>query len=599
MKSLYSIFIFLFFVSSAAWSQGTSGTATLITPTAYFDATPTVPTLTTYSLVSSSAQVFPSCAGSQTVYWLRFNIPLPTLIEDQTRAVKITVNPTGFTPVIDFFDSSVTWRECITGNILRTNATTNTISHGVNYFVRISSTTPAAGASFQIGIEWYPVAVLRDSNSPFPFGDTDGYNFCDPIRRNNLPASIQAHRWHFTPVTTPNSGSCTFLQNGNTTLTPSITSLSCICYGITYNVQAEVQVDNHWCGIGPPRPLTMQAGPTTNIITATNSILPMSGQIQASNNCSGASYQWEFSSQNGTTLTATTTSPAVILENVPCIRFNRIYQVRVRVTQCNTVGPWCGIAGANSAPLILFTQQIPVIPVPDFNGTSNDFCWAQRATSAFVDVDFYPGVSNYIFQFTRVQGSSPFTPIANPKIVYSTTSGCLLSFAQVSTNSYFRIGIKAGIGYSSTGAVSNPLNCPEPQQSGDWCPWCYFSTSPAPAPIQSMALAPNEFIRNPDDTEATIREEIIAEDGTSIEVYGRGDQRYLLMDLQEKTLSNNAMLQLYNLNGQMVFDHYMGGVEGVSALQIELPAYLPTGVYVAKIAAENTIKTHKFFLPRD
>lgn len=593
------VFFFLFITLTLhSYSQANSASAAIITPVAYWDGTPAVPAFTTYNLLAGTGETFPVCAGSQSVYWLRFNIPTTIF----TRSIKVTIQGASFSPVIDFYNSSLTHLECVSGTILRTNATTNPVIPGQDFYIRVSSTAPATGSSFQLGIEYYPTTEVRPLDTPYPTPtDTDGYTVCEEIRRNNLPQVPQQQRWTITPTTTPNNGSCVFTQTGSTSIA-FINNFPCVCYGINYNIEIELQVDNHWCGKGPIRPIIMQSGATTVITTPNFQTLPFSGSVAANPTlaCPGATYEWEFIGPNNSVFYFSTTLSFIPLSNISCLRWNRIYNCRVRINACNgTVGPWCGISGPNSLPLTFITPPMPTIAVPDGEAPTptNDFCWASRPSNALVDVPFIPGVTQYIFQFTRVQPSAPYLPIASPKIVISSTSACFISQGNCGPGLTYRIGIKPGIGVVLPGQTPPATSCVPAQQSGDYSPWCYFSVSPAPAPVPGMALEPiNEKVEEPNGGMVLERMERPGANGMTVQVLGREDQRFLSIDLNETEMAGTGIVQLFNLNGQEVFQRAFYYTDGASVIQLDMPQHLETGVYVVKVASDSNTNTGKIFI---
>lgn len=590
LKTFRLFIVLLMFAPIVSLSQATSSTAVVISPTYYFDATPAVANFTSHSLVSTTGEVFPSCAGSQTVCWFKFNIPTPANTTLGTKSIKIEIQGAAFSPVIDVFDASVVWKECIAGTVMKTDPTSNPIVPTNDYYIRISSTSPSAGSSFQIGVQYYPVAEVRPGYYPTLSTDPDGYSICDAFRRNNIVASgsslVQASRFTFTPTTTPNSGSCSVLLNGTSPLI-LLSQLSCLCYNINYDVQVELQVDNHWCGGGTIRNIQMQAGPTTAITTANNSTIQFSSNISCSASCSNSTYEWEFTSQNGTVTTYQTTISNLPLYFVNCLRFNRIYQARVRIISCGVTGPWCGINGADGTPLTFFTPPMPTIPVPTGPiGTGpgpNNFCYTQVGQYSVVDVDFYQGIDTYIFQFVKVASSAPFTPIANPVIVFTGSSVCPITTGGCSPGNTYRVGIKPRVNAEACGAA----------QDGDYSPWCYFSVTPAPAPVPGMITAPEEeFI----DFEVFEKNENLDPTGLSFQVIGNNQQRLLAVSTNSQEIVGNGFLKLYDINGRLVHEIDMYNATGVTVIQFELPSDLPTGIYIANVYSNNTSQTGKIFL---
>ncbi|MFM7770445.1 MAG: hypothetical protein ACKO8Q_07800, partial [Bacteroidota bacterium] len=101
-------------ISITSFSQGTSTTATLITPGDFLptSAGASQSVFTNYCLVAGSAQTSTTCATNLTdVRWFKFTVPAGT----PSAAVKITVVPTGFDAVIDFYAgtaASPIFKEC-------------------------------------------------------------------------------------------------------------------------------------------------------------------------------------------------------------------------------------------------------------------------------------------------------------------------------------------------------------------------------------------------------------------------------------------------------------------------------------------------------
>ncbi len=563
--------------------QSSSTTAIITTPTAYFDATPGVPTLTTYSLQATSGETFNSCAGSQSVYWFRFNIPTPGSSLNGTRSVKITCNTSNFTPIIDFFDAGLVWMECANGAVLRTNPTTNPINYNVNYYVRISSASFSPGSSFAFGIETYPVAELASNFYPTRNTDPDGYKPCDQIQRNLINSSytplIQNQRWTLSPVLTPNVF-CQHLITGSSGI-QLITNFPCVCFGMNVNVSVELRVDNHWCGVAQQREIFMQTANTTSITTPTNTTLPFTSTIDATFACANTIYEWEFATAGGPAVLFQSNSGSLPLNSVDCLRFNRIYQVRVRAISCGITGPWCGVAGPGSAPCLIFTPPLPVINAPDSPPT-NDFCYSSVPLNSVVDVPFFAGVEQYIFQFTRVSPAAPFLPIASPKIVFSNNSLCGLSFANVQAGGTYRVGIKPGL-----------ASCNSPQQ-GDYGPWCYFSIAPAAPPVAAMPTVIDQVEQT---EEPLYKSSIVGEDYLDISVSGYGEMRILNISTNEQEILRTGEVVLYDLNGREVFQQTMYGATGVTMIQLELPSDLPTGIYIARVKSDSRVQSGKIFIP--
>lgn len=580
-KSL--LFLLLCCISTVSvFSQASSATAVTVTPVAYTGAAPAT---ATYSLVLGSAQTFNTCVGSQSVYWFKFNIPVPGMSTNGTRSVKITANSGSFSPVIDFFDSAVAYKECVTGNIMRTTPTTNPIIPGQNYYFRISSTALATGASFTLAVEFYPVAEVRSGF--YPSADADGYNLCDQIKRNNLVVGTATNsRFRFVPTSTPNNGSCTSIVLGNNTIL-NTASMPCACFGITFDCYVEVQMDGHWCGESLARPVTFQAYPTTNISTATlPQPLLMSGQLQTNSSCGTEEYQWRFVGQGGNTITESSgTNSNIYFDAVNCLRFNRIYQVMVRIRPtCNPTiwSDWCGITGANSAPYMLYTEPMPIITIP-----SNMCNVVQPLYNVYFDVDYIPNVDRYYFQKTRVTATSPYTPIAPPVVAYSANSGWLL---QPAFSIFASTANTAGATYRSTFKPAI-TTCNSPQE-GNWGPYCYYAVAPASAP-SGMTILTEEDI-----AAVQILDESISEnpEQPNIKVFANGTEKVVVIDLKGREMSTNGMVNFYNINGQLVYTEVIPFSTGVSELQLGIPTNFVDGTYIMQVISDSFTANAKMVL---
>ncbi len=564
MRKSLLFFVLCCISTLSVFSQATSATAVIVAPVAYTGAAPTT---TTYSLVLGSGQTFNTCVGSQSVYWFKFNIPIPGVSTNGTRAVKITANSAAFSPVIDFFDATVTYKECVTGNVMRTNPTTNAIIPGQDYYFRISSTALATGSSFTLAVEFYPVAEVRSGF--FPSVDADGYGLCDQIKRNNVSAPVTNTRFRIVPTTTPNNGGCTALVAGSNTIVLT-NQFNCACFGINYDCFVEVQVDGHWCGESLSRPLIFQTGPTTNILATSPQTIGLGSTISTTFACGGSEYEWRFVSQNGTTITCDLTNNSTLDLDIKCncLRYNRIYEVMVRVKpSCNPTlwSDWCGPNGANSAPLTIFTPPMPSITIPA------NRCNTVLPQFSLMDVDYIPNVSNYHFQSTRVSSTAPYAPIAPPVVVLNNTN-----------SGYNIVGNVAGATYRTCFKPSI-TSCNSPQE-GSWGPYCYYSIAPGTAPSAMP------FENSQEDIAAVqVVDESISENSqeSDVTILKNGSETILMVDLKEKVIDGTLQLRMYNVNGQLVYTDFFPNSTGVSVLQLSMPSDLVNGTYILQVMCDS------------
>ena len=564
MKKFLLFIVLGLLLSTNVFAQATSATAVTVNPVVFTGA----PTTATYSLVLGSGQTFNTCVGTQSVYWFKFNIPVPSISTNGTRSVKITANSGSFSPVIDFYDSAVSFKECVTGNIMRTTPTTNAIIPGQDYYFRISSTTLATGSSFTLAVEYYPVAEIRSGY--YPTVDADGFGLCDQLKRNNISGvSITNTRFRLVPTTTPNNGGCSTIVAGSNTIVYT-NQFPCACFGIDYDCYVEVQVDGHWCGESLARPLEFQTGPTTNILSTSPQTISLDGSISAAYACGGSDYEWRFVGQNGTTITCDLTNNSSIDLDIKCncLRYNRIYQVMVRVkASCNPNlwSDWCGISGPNSDPLLMFTPPMPSITIP------SNMCNTVLPQYSYMDVSYIANVSYYYFQSTRVTPTPPYTPIAPPIVILNNTN-----------SGYIIVGNSPGATYRTCFKPAI-VSCNSPQE-GSWGPYCYYAIAPGTAPSGMQLETPQEDIAVVQVVDESISENNAQSD---VSIYKNGGETVVVVNLKDKLVSGDAQVRMYNVNGQLVYADNFANSTGASVFQLGMPADLVNGTYILHITCDN------------
>jgi hypothetical protein len=555
-----------------AYAQTSAATATVVTPVMYTGA----PTTTNYTLQLGTAQTFNTCVGTNSVHWFKFNIPVPASSANGTRSVKITATSGAFSPVIDFYDATVTFKQCVTGTIMRTAPTTNAVIPGQDYYFRISSTALATGATFALAIEYYPVAEVR--NGFYPSVDADGYHKCEQIRRNNLAFGTATNsRFRLVPTSSPNFGGCSAVVLGNNTIA-NTSQFSCTCFGIEYLCYVEVEMDGHWCGESTPRAIVFQDYPATTITSTNYSTIQLAGgQIQADFAC-GGNYQWRFTGQNGISYTYNSnTSSFALLDNLECLRYNRLYQVEVRLNAtCDPTiwSPWSGISGPNSAPMVFFTPPIPTITIP------SNYCNTVLNPNTYVDVAYVPNNTFYHFQTTRVTPTAPYTPIAPPILVLTNQSSGYNLQGNVAGATY-RMCFKPSI---------NTCNSP---QEGSWGPYCYYSIAPGTAPSGFQLETPQDDLAVLQVVDESISENPQESDVT---IYKHGSETIVVIDLKENVITGTARLAMYNVNGQLVYSDNFPYSTGVSVLQLSMPSDLVDGTYFLNVTCDTYSATEKVVL---
>jgi hypothetical protein len=61
-------------------------------------------------------------------------------------------------------------------------------------------------------------------------------------------------------------------------------------------------------------------------------------------------------------------------------------------------------------------------------------------------------------------------------------------------------------------------------------------------------------------------------------------------------MAGTGIVQLFNLNGQEVYQRPFYYTDGASAIQLDMPQHLETGVYIVKVASDSNTNTGKIFI---
>jgi hypothetical protein len=248
---------------------------------------------------------------------------------------------------------------------LKTTWANNPVNPGTEYYFRVGSNANSASC-FTVKVEYYPTSNLLTSPNPAPDLGLVGYrtnNFAirnnpSVVAQNNLVTST---RYRFVDQANPTAAPCLGNTGASSTSQMYLYNFPCICYGKVYDVYIEIQMDGIWCGEGPVRTLAMEAYPNNTISNAPCATLTLLGGVLNSTYLgSTAITEWEFSLA-GNVVATTQSLPGITTLNLniaalSCLRYNRIYSVRIRMNYCNVWGLW-------SAPYCLITAPIPYLTV--------------------------------------------------------------------------------------------------------------------------------------------------------------------------------------------------------------------------------------------
>ncbi|MCC6600371.1 MAG: T9SS type A sorting domain-containing protein [Crocinitomicaceae bacterium] len=573
MTRIVSFFLLLTLTTGSVFSQGGPGSATTIPLTSY---TGTLPVPTNYCLVTATQAATSTCITPDPtkVYWFKVTV-LPGMA---TSALKIIVVPTGFDAVVDIYSNNGTvFMQCIdaasTGGTetLKTNYSTTPITPG-DYHIRVSSKTGAANC-FTLSAEYYPTAYIQYFPNPNPDAGMVGYSVTDNIKRNNTAVSfspfVQGTRYHVYDAANPNTELCFGDLPGTTSQKVLNTfSAGCFCYGNSYIITTELKFDGIWTGPGPAKTINMEAYPNVTISNPPCQVLPMSGAISTNYLGSAQTLEFEFTTPGQSPIVQSVTgSSQVILQNVGCLQYNRIYSVRVRVKWCNVWGPW-------SAPYCLQTAPIPYLSI-------TGSCPMTVGQYGTMSCNFIAGVNLYVWQFAEVNPSQPLIPIAPAILRNTATSVISLSSVPLTPGKSYRVAIKPRI-------TTCGFN-----QEWDYGQFCMITVVPGTGMI---ILNEEDMFDHPEEKSDM---EYSFNDSGALGVFsysGDYSHRMLTVNTTGTNATGEGLIKIFNTSGQQVFTSGIYTDEENPITQTLLPSNLSGGIYIVSISTAGGSFTDKFFL---
>jgi hypothetical protein len=468
---------------------------------------------------------------------------------------------------------------------LKTTWANNPVNPGTEYYFRVSSSTNAASC-FTVKVEYYPTAQLLTSPNPAPDAGLVGYrtnNFAirsNPsiVAQNNLVTST---RYRFVDQANPTGPACLGNTGASNASQTYLYNFPCICYGKTYDTYIEIQMDGIWCGEGPVRTLAMEAYPNNTISnTACATLTLLSGVLNSTYLGSTAVTEWEFS-LGGNVVATTQSLPGITTLNLniaalSCLRYNRIYSVRIRMNYCNVWGQW-------SAPYCLITAPIPYLTVTGAPPTYPNICNTIVSPYTIVYSQFTQGANQYIWQIAQVNPAAPQTPIA-PAIVATTAVEVLMlnQFALTPGNSY-RIGVKPKL-----------TSCSSPQE-GDYGPFCVVTIGAVVAPNapSSMDII-NEEIQG--ERNAAEIMEVDTQGNVAVISFQGIEEKMATIRITDERALGKGMIQLVGMNGQMLFSNDVFIESMDQLIQVPLPSNIASGLYMVSFRTQEHTVTEKFWV---
>jgi len=553
------------------------------------------PTFSNQCLVNTGAQSANACAGSMTeLRWFKFTVP--TTISGNlvyTAAVKITVVPTGFDAIIDFYSGTAgapVYEQCMNAvgsgvtEIMSTDPNGgNVVNEGIEYYFRVSSSTAATGC-FNVGVEYYPGVYVRDPCFPNPCPDNSnvGYNVnnSSPLYRNtsapgNIPinVNVQATRWRLVDTDLPlGSPGCTQDVIGVVSQI-NLSSFPCVCFGNSYRVYVQARYEGVWTGETLMRVINMEAAANVVITVpivqcstvATNSFL------QASSLGPGSDFEWEWCTLGlpCTTIIRPVGNTQCPLSVVPCLKFNKTYNVRVRPRYCGQWGQW-------SAPFCIVTPPIPYAQIT--NCPTNLVLNGSVLTATFI-----AGINSYSWAFAPVNAGSPTIPIG-PAIVV-TTSGGTPNAIQIGTvglagNTTYRVQVK---GRSSTCTLI---------QEADYGIWCLITTSGT----VGMALEEDPELQTVIEKRDEVYYDFVENKALDLFSLAARNGTELTFNLMTQDKAGSGVITLMNAAGQLISDHPVSYADDEHLVAIRTLHAMASGLYFVRYSGAHGSSTLKIYL---
>jgi hypothetical protein len=435
-----------------------------------------------------------------------------------------------------------------------------------DHYIRVYSADGISGSGgFDLCIARLPEANLLASYTPFPSVDDGlpGYKITQFTSRNFWGYSVEATHWQFIDPADPGNPIENIVNGANGIVV--LNSMPDLCFNKTYDVRVQVMVEGQWCGFNTAMPLTTEAEPVTGVSLAyQGGNYDLSDFISANFVGSGQLIEWEFASDNDPAFTfinpGNTNSSLVYFDDVPCIRYNTIYQVRVRAHYCSQVGSW-------SAPTYIIVSQIPHLTLWP------EFCGESLYAGSTVICEYLDGVDvDYAWQIAPIEPGNPNVPIG-PAIVTTTgfTSLYLLPLG-LEYGQYYRIGVKALIGLNDGCGFL---------QEGDYGNFCVIQI------IDPNALMAPDYRDFEIDASSSLGD---------ISIYPNpSTARTLQVQMNYQDYEHLNGVDVYDLNGRKVLE--MNAQEfsaGSGALTFD--SELPNGLYVVRFLSDSGIVSKKLIL---
>jgi hypothetical protein len=511
----------------------------------------------------------------------------------QSQGVKIECPAAAFDMALELQTAANGFMECMNiqaGGVGET-MWVNYLVPGDTYVIRVGAVDGASTGAFSIKAEWLPNIYLRAGYYPVD-ATADavenpsiyGYKINQSLGRRltnttQFPVSVtaQATRWKFIDTGT-------LVEYEHTIAgTSSLLNLNAVpgplCFGTSYDVQVQIQLEGQWCGWADVYTIDMEASPTTQVSAGyINGFYNLEDEIRVNFVGNQQQIYWQFTTDAGQTTISDFSYPGdptswVYFDEIPCFRYNRIYTVQVAVEYCGSIGPY-------STPVNVFTNPLPYTKV------RSQYCTTEQWAGNTIQCDFIFGADQYAWQLAPIEEDDPDMQPTGPAIVTytnNTTSLWLLPLLAdgLQYGQAYRVGVKPFLG---------AFDSCDDFQEGDYGYFC-----------QIVIIDPNDPGIPPpvdeDDKFQDLEEKSLTDSAKPINVFqNAGGQKVMGIRNANETLSGKGLLQVFDVNGRLIESQMFAALEHATVIQYNLSQNYETGIYLVTMTSETGVLSETVFI---
>jgi hypothetical protein len=316
-----------------------------------------------------------------------------------------------------------------------------------------------------------------------------------------------------------------------------------------------------WCGYGPPSIIIMEPEPNTYILPAScgQTYDIYQSVMSAAFLSAEQQFEWEFTTDNGNiTFTALGVVGSSIIElaEVPQLRYNKIYNVRIRARICGIWGPFGGGCFMITGPLP-YTYLEP------------QFCNTIVGPGSSLICEFVANATEYIWQLAPIQCGDPtFTPTGPAQVLYSDDAILWLGEASLTAGACYRVGVKPFVG----------------EQQGDYGQFCQIQILGGMAPPQENVADPFEN-----------RTRVEFPDISKSSLYPNPNQGSFNLNLGGVHQDETVNIDIFNASGVLIYTELvLPDYSGARKTYLDLG--LPAGFYSARISSAAYTESKHFLV---